>query len=52
MSLHPFPLDPGPGFCVSVCICKVSDIFLFGNRKIIFSEGFFAKNFVGTGNYA
>lgn len=36
MSLHPVPLDPGPGFCVSVCIRKVSDIFLFSNSKFFF----------------
>ena len=48
MSLHPVPLDPGPGFCVSVCIRKVSDIFLFSNSKF-FSDGFFAKKFCGNG---
>ena len=41
--LHPFPLDPGPGFCVSVCIRKVSDIFLFGNSKKFFRKDFSRK---------
>lgn len=41
--LHPFPLDPGPGFCVSVCIRKVSDIFLFGNSKKFFQKDFSRK---------
>ena len=48
MSLHPFPLDPGPGFCVSVCIRKVSDIFLFGNSKNFFGR-IFREKFCGNG---
>ena len=48
MSLHPFPLDPGPGFCVSVCIRKVSDIFLFGNSKKFFRR-IFREKFCGNG---
>ena len=49
--LHPFPLNPGPGFCVSVCIRKVSYIFLYCNKGgENFSEGFFARNFARMGN--
>ena len=40
--LHPFPLNPGPGFCVSVCIRKVSYIFLYCNK----GEKIFRKDFL------
>ena len=40
--LHLFSLNPGPGFCVSVCIRKVSYIFLYCNK----GEKIFRKDFL------
>ena len=37
------------GCLTAIGLHKVSDIFLFGNRKINFPEGFFAKKFCGNG---
>lgn len=38
--LHPFPLNPGPGFCVSVCIRKVSYIYIAIRGEKIFRKDF------------